>query len=537
MTADKSDPRPTGAETPDDSSSPEVPMVPMSTDAFQPPPQNNKPRFVLSSGDKVKTARDVRDVLRRGPNLFDRLGPARLVQDGKTVRVEHLTPEMVAIELSNLARVVRVTTRCGETIEKPASLPNPEGRMYLHLHGEHGLRPLKGTTSMPILHGDGRITCAAGYDEETGLWQHNVPALNVPERPTYAEAEAALASLRYRFSTFPFADADMVHDPALGILRVRQDRPPGLDESSYLTGMLTAVARPSLPLTPGMVIRAAVQSGSGTGKGLLAKSAALVATGTIPEALTAGHDTGEMDKRLNSALLRGAEIIFLDNVNATSLRSDTLASAVTEPKVQLRALGSSTPISIDCRSFIMITGNGVQVSEDLVSRFLFVELDARTGDPETRKMPAGFLNKVGADRGQILDEVLTIIRYGLQNPHPGLPLRNFDDWAQFCRDGLLALGATDPVSRVEKVKASDPMREYHTAIMLAWQAAHQSDPVAAAALKDEVADLIAPKASRQGLAAKVRNLVGMRIGNMQLVVARQATKNSPTLYKLVVEPG
>jgi hypothetical protein len=280
-----------------------------------------------------------------------------------------------------------------------------------------------------------------------------------------------------------------------------------------------------------------VQSGSGTGKGLLAKCAALVATGNIPEAITAGNDTGEMDKRLNSALLRGAEIIFLDNVNSTSLRSDTLASAVTEPKVQLRALGSSTPISIDCRSFIMITGNGVQVSEDLVSRFLFVELDARTGDPETRRMPAGFLDSVAAERGQILNAALTIIRHGLQNPYPGLPLRNFDGWAQMCRDGLLVLGATDPVTRLEKVKASDPMREHHTAIMLAWQAAHQSNPVAAAALKDEVADLIAPNASRQALAAKVGSLVGMRIGNMQIVQAQQATKNSPTLYMLVVEPG
>jgi hypothetical protein len=152
-------------------------------------------------------------------------------------------------------------------------------------------------------------------------------------------------------------------------------------------------------------------------------------------------------------------------------------------------------------------------------------------------MPAGFINKVAADRGQILNEALTIIRYGLQNPHPGLPLRNFDDWAQFCRDCLLGLGGTDPGSRVEKVKASDPMREHHTAIMLAWQAAHQSAPIAATALNNEVADLIAPNASRQALAAKVGSLVGMRIGNMQIVQAQQATKNSPTLYMLVVEPG
>jgi hypothetical protein len=29
----------------------------------------------------------------------------------------------------------------------------------------------------------------------------------------------------------------------------------------------------------------------------------------------------------------------------------------------------------------------------------------------------------------------------------------------------------------------------------------------------------------------------MRIGNMQIIQAQQATRNSPTLYMLVVEPG
>ena len=132
---------------------------------------------------------------------------------------------------------------------------------------------------------------------------------------------------------------------------------------------------------------------------------------------------------------------------------------------------------------------------------------------------------------------MTIIRYGLQNPCPGLPLRNFDAWSQFCRDGLLGLGATDPVERLQEVKASDPMREHHTAIMNAWQAAHRSDPVAIKDLKKPVADLIAPGANRQALAAKVRGMLGMRIGNKELAVARQATCNSPTFYMLVIEPG
>jgi hypothetical protein len=295
--------------------------------------------------------------------------------------------------------------------------------------------------------------------------------------------------------------------------------------------------RPSLPLAPGLIIRAAFQSGSGSGKGLLAKAACIVATGMTPHAITAGHDASETDKRLISALKAGAPFIFLDNVNSTTLRSDTLASAITEPKAQLRPLGSSNTTPVMSRSFIILTGNGLDLSEDLVSRFIGVELDAKTDDPETRRMPPGFIEGVMSDRASLLTDGLIITRYGIQNPHPGLPLRNFDDWAMRCRDGLLGLGATDPVLRVAQAKKNDPMREHHTAIMNKWQAEHGSHPVAVTGLAPEVANLIAPGANRQALAAKVRGLVGMRIGNKKLAVAQQATGNSPTFYKLVVEPG
>lgn len=543
MHDDNPDLRPTGAETPNDSPHPEVPMVPMSTDAFPPPSQPCEtkpkakpgPKLVFWPGNNVVTVNAVSDLLSKVPNLFERGGPVRIVADGATLRIEPLTSEAVVILTSKCADVFRASMKNGDIVEVPASIPLMVARLYGHLASERGLRRLNGITSSPILHLDGSFNSVEGYDPVSGLWVCNVPTLNVPENPSLQLAKAALARLRERFSTFPFADAAMKHDPGLGILRVRQDLPPGLDESSYLTGLLTAVARPSLPLAPGMVIRAPMQSGSGSGKGLLVKCAAIIATGAHPDAITAGHDSGELDKRLNTALIQGAPFIFLDNVNSTGLRSDTLASAVTEPNVQLRALGSSTPIPAVCRSFIAITGNGMHVSEDLVSRFLDVELDARTDDPETRRMPAGFIDGVKQDRAALLGDILTIIRYGIQNPYPGLPLRNFDEWAKLCRDSLLGLGATDPVARLQAVKANDPMREHHTAIMNAWQKAHGSTPVAVTALQKSVVELIAQGANRQALAAKVKSLVGMRIGNRQLVVARTATENSPTLYKVAVE--
>ncbi len=538
MTTDNSDPRPTGAETPNDSSSPDVPMVPMGTDAFPASPEPARPKLVFQHSNHVATAYQVRNLLSTAPHLFDHNGPVRLVTDKDGARIEPLTRDLVAIEAAKLADIERaVRSQNDGPSSYPASLPLEACGKYLSLTGEFRLPLLTGIAYAPIVHGDGSFITKGGYDAATGLWQANIPPLHVPDVPTSAEAKAALARLRHRFRTFPFGDAETVICPDLGIPVVRQDVAPGLDESSYLVGLLTAIVRPSLQLAPGLIIRAAFQSGSGSGKGLLAKAACIVATGMTPHAITAGHEPAETDKRLISALKAVTPFIFLDNVNSTMLRSDTLASAITEPKAQLRPLGSSDTTPVMGRSFIILTGNGLDLSEDLVSRFIGVELDAKTDDPETRRMPPGFIEGVMRDRASLLADGLTIIRYGIQNPYPGLPLRNFDDWAQRCRDGLLALGATDPVLRVAQAKANDPMREHHTAIMNAWQAEHGSDPVAVKNLKKPVADLIAPNANRQALAAKVRGLVGMRIGKKKLAVAQQATGNSPTFYMLVIEPG
>lgn len=117
-----------------------------------------------------------------------------------------------------------------------------------------------------------------------------------------------------------------------------------------------------------------------------------------------------------------------------------------------------------------------------------------------------------------------------------MQLRNFEDWAKRCRDGLLALGATDPVRRFAQAKANDPLREHHAAIFKAWHGAHGTDLVTVKELSSDVAELIAPRANRQALAPAIRKLVGMRVGNMQIVVARQATNNTPTAYQPRVDP-
>jgi hypothetical protein len=80
-----------------------------------------------------------------------------------------------------------------------------------------------------------------------------VPDLSelLPAKPTKKQALAPLLKVRRVFATFPFADAPRMRNTA-GLELVDLTRPPGMDESSLLAGLLTAICRPSLDFAPGL---------------------------------------------------------------------------------------------------------------------------------------------------------------------------------------------------------------------------------------------------------------------------------------------
>ena len=161
--------------------------------------------------------------------------------------------------------------------------------------------------------------------------------------------------------------------------------PSGLDESSFLAALLTAVCRQSLELTPGFLCDAPNLSGAGTGKGLLVKAICVIASGVRPAAFTSGHDAEELDKRLTAALTEAHPAVFLDNFNNKNLTSDILASALTESPAMVRPMGHTKTVPLHTRTFIGITGNSVQIAEDMARRLLNTHLDARMENPEQRR--------------------------------------------------------------------------------------------------------------------------------------------------------
>ncbi len=499
----------------------------------------DKPTLLLQSTDPDVTVAALRDILATAGTMFDRGQPVRLAYDqaqgGSIAQV--VTPELLILEAHRVCRPQERRTKREATITVNARVPRNIAITYLDWRGEWRLKPLHGIASAPLLHADGSIRCQTGYDDATGMWCENVPDVSstVPRRPSKGQAEAALCLIRRAFSTFPFADAPMVHDPGQGVPVVDVSQSPQADESAFLAALLTAVCRPSLHLAPGVLLRAAPMSGAGAGKGLLARCICLVAFGREPHAFTGGIKQEELEKRISAELIEGAPALFLDNLNSTAFRSDLLASAITERPARVRLLGKSEMAHLCANTMIILAGNGLSVSEDLARRFIAVELDPRTEDPESRPFRGDIRTDVKGRRSELLSACLTIWRWGrLASGLPaGKPLGSFAQWCKWVRDPLLALGCRDTADRISEAKARDGRRQLVAELFAVWWQVHRDDPVKARDLADDVRRIIDPHdRGRQHVSAALERMAGTRMAGFLLTRHTAGGKWSGATYVL-----
>ena len=495
-------------------------------------PGEAKPDLVVRSDDLTVTARDLARIIAQSGHTFDRGGPVKVVTwspDSPMPQVQRLTPDRLVIEAHILARPV-----VGYTDFVPVTLPQRAARLYLALD-EWGLPPLKGLTTAPLLFPDGSIRSAQGYDPRTGLWCANVPHVELASAPSFEDAKAALGDLRSVFQTFPFGDATRLTGSA-GVDLVDLTKPPAQDESTLLCGLLTATCRCSLALAPGLLVTAPTISGAGSGKGLLVRAISAIAFGVEPRAFNAGENVAELDKRIASELMEASAVLFLDNVNARSLRSDLLASVLTEPLVGVRVLGASRMTRLNASAFVAVTGNGLTISEDLTRRFVVCELDPRVENPERRPFAPSFYERIVARRAELLGAALTIWRWGRINAPTlkrGLPFGSYETWSEWIRDPLLALGCADPVERMALIKGRDPTRARLAGIFAAWWDAHADRPVTVGSLAPAIFDLIDwQHRGRQFVASYLLTLANTRVAGFVLTRQESPGKWSPATYAL-----
>jgi hypothetical protein len=383
-----------------------------------------------------------------------------------------------------------------------------------------GVPLLNGIATSPLLSDDGSMRTARGYDAKTGLFCQGIPDLSarVPANPTRTEAESALASIRRRIRTLPFADAVTANEGA--VMVVDQRKGPGVDESSFLSQLFGAVARPSLWLCPGVSFHGAQLSGSGAGKGLAARFILETAYGRPPFSIAQVTAKDELDKQVSSALLDGGPSLLLDNFNNMTLASSILASALTERPSKVRVFGKLKLVTLNALAFIVATGNGLVLSQDIVRRFIRVELDARVEDPEIRAFASNLLQDLKRDRIDVLAEILTVWRWGrIASIKRGLPFGSYEQWGEWVRDPLLALGCEDPVARLSVTKTQDPARQRVANAFDVWWRLRGNDVLTADDLTREheiLDELDPPKRSRQYITSVLAKLVGTRVGGFLL---------------------
>lgn len=494
---------------------------------------SDKPQLLVRSSDKPATAEMLGSVLTALGNVFVRGGvPVKLVpgDDGTGLKVMELSAKGIVGAVRKTHQPVEYVK--GKVVE--ITLPVLVAEFYL-ASGELNLPPLAGFAHAPILTATGEIASRMGYDPPSQLWRIGTPDFHLPAHPTPEEAAAALLFLRELIATFPFADSPRVMVD--GVSRVDTSQPPGADESAFLVAWATAVMRPNLPLAPGLLLTAPPISGAGTGKGLAARLICRSAYGTSPRAVVTGSDAKEMEQRIGTQFLDGRPVVYLDNLNNRTLKSDQLASALTENPCDVRPLGHSRMLSMHVKAFVVVTGNGLRVSEDLLRRFIHVRFDAREEHPESRD----FLNDPGDDalryRDRILAAIHTIIRWGRQTRadlRKGKAFGSYPDWCATVRDPFLALGCRDPVEAAQEAKQDDPLRQQNVERLMKWWECHEDNPVRKDDLDDELLDLFKPpgQVSPQGITAMIEGLVGVRVGGFTLTKLPKNSNWGKVYYQL-----
>jgi hypothetical protein len=487
--------------------------------------RKGKPRLLVERNDPNITVEALRDLLSDSGEFFERGVPVRITNDqfcgGKKAQI--VSPDLLVMIAHQICRPYMIKESSdGSIFKKNTRLPLDVARMYLAWQGDWKLPFLHGISSTPMLTEEGSIHSSPGYNPLSGIWCENVPDLSelVPNQPTQVDAEDALRKIRHTFKTFCFADAETLFDAGTGVEIINLDQSPGVDESGFLAALLTGVCRPSLQLAPGVLIHAASLSGAGAGKGLLARCICKIAFGKNPHAVTAGQSAEELEKRISAELIEGSPVVFLDNLNNRAFKSDQLASAITEDPARVRIFGKLQMVPINTRAFILLTGNGLTVSEDLARRFIEIKLDPRTENPEGRAFTVNILDEVTKCREELLAACLTIWRWGRLSKHleAGMPLGSFEQWCRWVRDPLLALGCQDPVKRVSEAKKQDSQRQRISEIFLMWWDSHGDRPTEVKDLSAEVKTLIDPLGkSRQYLNTQVQRLADTRILGFRLV--------------------
>jgi hypothetical protein len=322
----------------------------------------------------------------------------------------------------------------------------------------HHLPVLSGLARQPYLRLDGSLMTAAGYDLTSGMFGvFDAREFSIPDNPTRADAESALALLKDLLTEFSF--------------------PSDSDFAAALSAILTAAVRPSLTHAPMFHVRAHMV---GSGKSYLCELFTAFATPQRGTPTTFPADDEECRKLLLAELLRAPAVIEFDNLTGDLVAHKSLCTALTSEYMSGRILGVSKTAAVGTRALFLSSGNNVGPVQDMTRRCITIHLDPGCEVPASRSFTRPELVRdVLRARGPYVSAALVIVRAWIVAGRPKAECKSmagYGDWSDLCRQPLLWLGLADATESLFEAMAEDPDRETLDRLLTGWQSAFGKTP-------------------------------------------------------------
>jgi hypothetical protein len=446
--------------------------------------------------------------------------PTLFMRGGAFVHVAAGALEAALVDVPRLRGLVDELSDCitivdteGGQVVRPSRLPFTVCQDLLVKPLAQAFPPLSGIRTAPVFLAGGGILDKEGYDPASG-YLLRLGAL--PVIRTDMPVRDALTWLQHELlADFPLMGRHS-HAHALALL-------------------LEPFVKPLIGgKTPAYLIDAATR---GSGKGLLADVACLIATAGTAHIMPLTGDEPEHEKRITALLMSGASWILLDNVN--KLDSSSLSAALTARIWRGRILGVSRMISVPNDATWVATGNNVRLSSEMARRVVPIRLEPEEERPEERMQfkHAPLAEWVLAHRAELISACVSLIRAWIAaGQRPGAKtLGSFERWAAVM-GGILAHAGIDGFleGRDALHTESDQQTEDWKALFEHWWKAHEALPVTAKdvlALAKHNDLLLGVWAGRKEIAAQQRlghALHGMRGRVLGSYCLRPAGRDSAT---------
>lgn len=389
--------------------------------------------------------------------IFSRSGRLVRVCTNDTVAITDLQPATCRERLSAAAKFLRIVMVEGveqtERIRVPGSVVNA-----ILARGEYPkFRRLAGVAMCPAMAADGSLFSQTGYDPDTQIFVSFSGDVSVPDAPTKADIESAVATLLDVFEDFPFESR--CHRVAV------------------LAAIFTVVLRHQIDgPVPLFLVDANTR---GSGKSLIAELVSLIALGMSASRMSQPEDDDECRKRITALAMCGAQMVLIDNISKP-LGGASLDAVLTATTWTDRILGESRIVTFPWLAVLVATGNNVQLGADTSRRTVYIRLQSPLENPEERAdfRHADIASFVRNNRSTLLAAVFTIARGFIQagRPrHPGVaPWGSFEAWDRQIRHMLLWAGLADPgETRRELTRFADQGVSALSQLLGAWE---QIDP-------------------------------------------------------------